>query len=202
MIPIYIATEDFLSEVVADRLVADVNQGLYVAVRLGRQGNSYLRKRLPEMVGIARGIPVVLFTDLDRIDCAPALIATWARGYSVPDTLLFRVVVREMEAWLLADRRGFADFFKVPLGKIPHDSEGIDDPKQLLLNLVRRYSNREIKAAILPERGSKAKIGLGYNQMLSRYVREKWSIERAMTTSDSLARAHRRLAELRIRTQA
>ncbi|OGQ97935.1 MAG: hypothetical protein A2521_01890 [Deltaproteobacteria bacterium RIFOXYD12_FULL_57_12] len=202
MIQLYIATEDALSEAVADRLVAEVNHGLQVAVRIGRGGNSYLKNKFPELTRLARSIPVLLLTDLDNTDCAPILLGAWSQGCVVPEGMLFRVVVREIEAWLMADRKGFADFFQVPKFKIPEYPETIDDPKQFLLHLIRRYSNREIKAAILPERGSKARIGLGYNQMLSRFVAEGWEIRRAAATSDSLARAFRRLTELSAQAQA
>lgn len=201
MMQLYIATEDALSEAVADRLVAEVNQGLQVVVRIGRKGNSYLRKRFPELGRTARSIPVLLLTDLDSTDSAPTLLGAWSPGGAVPEGMLFRVVVREIEAWLLADRKGFADFFKVPKEKIPENPETIDDPKQFLLHLIRSYSNKESKAAILPERGSKARIGLGYNQILSRFVEEGWSIRRAAATSDSLMRTFQRLAELSEQSQ-
>jgi hypothetical protein len=198
MTSLYVATEDALSEAVVDRLVAGVNNGLLIDGRLGRKGNSYLRKKFPELLVLARKIPVFLLTDLDQIDCPPTLVGNWIGRFDPPPGMLFRVAVREVEAWLLADREGFAKYFDVPLSKLPLNSESVDDPKQLLLNLVRRYSKREIKAAILPERGSLAKVGFGYNQMLGRFVEEQWSIRRAMAASDSLARAHLRLTELSV----
>lgn len=47
MTDLYIATEDALSEAVAERIVEYVNQGLCVAVRLGRKGNTYLKQTMP-----------------------------------------------------------------------------------------------------------------------------------------------------------
>lgn len=193
---LYVATEDALSEYVVDTLVAKADQGLTIAVHLGRKGNGYLRAKLPELITLARKIPVFLLTDLDMVECPPTLIASWTGGVGLPADMLFRVAVREIEAWLLADRDGFSEFFSVPLSQIPLNPESVDDPKGLLLKLIRRYSSREIKAAILPERGSKTKIGFGYNQMLNRFVGEAWSVDRAVATSDSLARTFQRLAEL------
>ncbi|MBU0483632.1 MAG: DUF4276 family protein [Proteobacteria bacterium] len=197
---LYVATEDALSESVVDCLVMKVNHDFLISVRLGRRGNSYLRAKLPELIKLARNIPVLLLTDLDMIECPSTLISNWSGGNELPNDLLFRVAVREIESWLLADRNGFSDFFDVPLSQLPPNPENIDDPKQLLLKLVRRYSNREIKAAILPERGVRSKIGFGYNQMLGRFVEEQWSIDRAMTNSESLAKAYQRLNELHART--
>lgn len=198
MTEIFIATEDALSEAVADRLILEVNQGLRVAVRMGRKGNSYLRNKFAGLVATARAIPVLLLTDLDRIDCPPTLIADWRGGHVLPDGLLFRVAVREIEAWLLADREGISDFIGVPKDKVPSSPEALADPKQTLLTLVRRYGNRQIKAGILPDRGSSAKIGLGYNQTLAHFVRESWSVARAAENAESLRRTCQRLRELSI----
>jgi hypothetical protein len=116
----------------------------------------------------------------------------------LPKAFLFRVAVREVEAWLMADREGFSRFSGIPVEKMPHVPEDLEDPKRDLLQLVRRYAHREIKANLLPERGSIARIGLGYNEILSRFVRDTWSIKNAVSNSESLSRACYRLRELAI----
>jgi hypothetical protein len=196
MTELYIATEDALSEAVAERLVSDANQGLYVAVHLGRKGSGYLKEKIVELIKTAHSIPVLLLTDLDRLTCPPALILKWCGRQNLPKRMLFRVVVREIEAWLLADRKGFAHFSGTPLDKIPVNPEILNDPKQTLLGLIRRYGNRKIKIEVLPERGSPAKVGLGYNQILSQFVRETWSPVSASKNAGSLARTRKRLCEL------
>lgn len=196
MTTLYIATEDALSETVAERLVLEVNHGLSIAVRMGRRGNGYLKKKLPELLKTANAIPILLLTDLDRVACAPDLIADWRGKQILPKWMLFRVAVREVEAWLLADREGFAQFCNAPLNKIPANSELIDDPKQTLLNIVRHYGSRDIKNDILPARGSRVSVGLGYNQRLSMFVRESWAVDKAVENSDSLNRTVHRLREL------
>ncbi|MCX5846268.1 MAG: DUF4276 family protein [Deltaproteobacteria bacterium] len=201
MTGVYIATEDALSEAVADRLIEEENRGIYVAVHLGRKGNDYLKRELRQFKKIARYIPVLLLTDLDRIECPTALIDDWRGRMVLPETMLFRVSVRETEAWLLADREGFAQFSGVPLIRIPNHPESLVDPKEALLNLVRRYGRRSVKADILPARGSTARIGLAYNQALCGFVQESWSLERAAQAADSLDRARRRLHELRLRLE-
>lgn len=196
MTELYLATEDALSEAVAERLVSDANQRLQVVVRMGRKGNGYLKQKLGELAGLANSIPVFMLTDLDRIECPPTLVADWTAGQGIPPTMLFRVAVREVEAWLLADREAFADFVSAPLNKLPLNPESLEDPKQTLLGLVRRYGRRNIKNEILPAPGSKSQVGLGYNQTLSSFVMESWEPQRAAANSDSLARAHARLREL------
>jgi len=196
MTELCLATEDALSESVAERLIMDANQGLQVVIRMGRKGNGYLKQKLPELARLANNIPVFMLTDLDRVGCPPTLVADWTAGQAMPPTMLFRVAVREVEAWLLADRIAFADFVGAPLNKLPLNPESLDDPKQTLLGLVRRYGRRDIKNEILAPQGSKSPVGLGYNQTLSSFVMRDWAPERAAANSDSLARAHARLHEL------
>ena len=195
MTEIYIATEDALSEAVADRLVKEVNPGWCISVRMGRKGSGFLKQKLFDLNETARSIPVFLLTDLDRIECPPTLIDDWWSGRMLANGMIFRVVVREIEAWLLADREGFASLSGAPVGKIPLMPESLDDPKSALLNLVRRHGNRQLKDALLPARGSHASVGLGYNQALSQFVRKSWSAARAAENATSLKRACRRLRE-------
>lgn len=195
MTEIYIATEDALSEAVADRLVEEVNPGLRVAVRMGRKGNGFLKQKLFDLNKTARSIPVFLLTDLDRIECPRTLIDDWWSGGMLANGMIFRVVVREIEAWLLADRAGFAKLSGAPIGKVPLMPESLDDPKSTLLNLISRYGNRRLKDELLPTKGSRASVGLGYNQALSQFVRKSWSAARAAENANSLERACRRLRE-------
>lgn len=190
-----LATEDALSEAVGERLVSEVG-GMNIVIRMGGNGNGYLRRKLPELARLAPSVPVLLLTDLDRIECPPALIRTWSGNRRLPDNLLLRVVVREVETWLLADRDAFADFSGVPSNRLPQNPEALADPKRSLLNLVKRYGRRLVKQDILPAPDASATCGLGYNQILCGFVRNEWSPERAEVAADSLARARSRLAEL------
>ena len=200
MIALYIATEDALSEAVAERLIREADQRLCVAVRMGRRGNGYLKQKFAALLKTAKSVPVLMLTDLDRIDCPPTLVDSWRGQNVLPEGLIFRVVVREIEAWLLADRKGFARFSGTPLDKVPLKPETLIDPKQELLNLVRKYGKRELKNAILPGQNSSAKVGLGYNHTLVRFISAVWSVEKAAENAESLARAYRRIRELSLRT--
>jgi hypothetical protein len=198
MTGIYIATEDALSEAVAERLILEENYGLHVGVRVGRKGNAFLKMKLPQFREVARSIPVLILTDLDLIECPVCLIKEWSGKVKIPSKMLFRVAVRETEAWLLADREGFADFSGVPLHRIPDQPETLVNPKETLLNIVRRYGKRSVKSDILPERGSTARIGLSYNQALCSFVKDTWSPDRAAMVANSLLRTRSRLHELRL----
>jgi hypothetical protein len=138
----------------------------------------------------------VILTDLDTASCAPELITNWCGRGVLPKDLLFRVAVHETEAWLLADLEGFSRFSGIPKAKIPLSPEHLVDPKQTLLNLVRRYGHRDIKADLMPAPGSSARMGFGYNAALIRFVHSFWSVKRAAVRANSLERTRRRLREL------
>ena len=108
--------------------------------------------------------------------------------------MLFRVAVREVEAWLLADRDGFANYLNLPLAKTPQHPEQEVDPKQSLLGLVRRCKKRRLVEELVPTNGSSASIGPLYNKRMGEFVRDTWNITRAAENSDSLARAVSRIS--------
>ncbi len=190
---LFIATEDELSEAVAERLVHASSNPWIISVRIRKNGYGYLKSKLSELLKTAKKVPVFLLTDLDLAQCAPSLIKDWIGERPIPDGMLFRVVVREIESWLLADVEGLSVFLGIPKDRFPEHPETSLDPKQLLLNIVRRYGSRTIKTELLPARNARAGIGIGYNATLTAFVRNEWNPQRAATRSDSLARTMRRL---------
>ena len=90
--------------------------------------------------------------------------------------LIFRVAVREVEAWLLADKVNLAGFLHVPERFFPGAPDEIADPKAALLNLARRSRLSDIKGSLLPKRGSTAHVGPGYNECLGGFVRNRWGM--------------------------
>ncbi len=123
------------------------------------------------------------------------LVEQWLKGRPKPDRLIFRVAVRETEAWLLADHEGMREMFRSPRLKLPAEPDGLPDPKQTLLGLASK-SPGALRRDLLPERGSIARQGLGYNARLTTFVRELWDPERARQRSQSLHRAMLALSAL------
>ncbi|MEQ1550542.1 hypothetical protein [Sphingorhabdus sp.] len=193
-----VATEDELSEAVAVRLVTEVFGDGKIGNRLGRKGNGYLRTKIGNFRQMANREPVLILTDLDDTSCAPNLIEQWSGGIANPENLLLRVVVRETEAWLLADRKGIADFLGVSPNRIPLNPESIQDPKRFLLNLARS-AKRDVRSELIVSKGVVASQGLGYNRLLSAFVSTDWGLTNAAESSNSLYRAMTRLVELAAR---
>jgi hypothetical protein len=195
MIVVNTATEDEISEIVATKLVREVVPNGVIGLRLRKGGFGYLRSSLSKFCQMAQREHVLLLADLDRQPCAPGLIASWAGGQRLPDKLLFRVPVREIEAWLLADRQGMAALMGVSEASLPPEPDALPDPKQALLNAARN-AGRSVRSELIVSRGAIASQGLGYNRVLSEYVSTSWNINRAVERSASLRRAVTRLGAL------
>ncbi|MBZ5875194.1 DUF4276 family protein [Chromohalobacter israelensis] len=185
-----------MSAAVLERLVEEAGGRLRIDIPIPPTGSGDLIKKLPELLRLAPNVPVLLLTDLDRKECAPGLIGEWLGHRVKPDGMLFRVAVREVEAWLLADVENFANFARIPLAKLPETPEDLDDPKQTLLNLVKRYSPSSLKRELVADYGHGPRQGLAYNERLSQFVHVCWNLEEASMRADSLARTRRRIGEL------
>ena len=180
------AVEGIVDEAVARRLIA--HGGGTPGTVYGKQGKTMLRQRMPGYNNAAQRVPWVVLVDLDRdADCAPPLRAAW-----LPQParhLCFRVVVREVEAWLLADAEGIAGFLGIARGKIPAQPERLNDPKQALVNLARGSRRRDIREDLVPRPESGRQLGPAYSSRLIEFASGNWRPEIAAGRADSLRRA-------------
>lgn len=119
--------------------------GLKVGPTYDCRGKSKLDQRLDGFLQAAQFGPWIILRDLDHdFECAPTLV----RGMQIaaPDLGCFRVAVRSIEAWLLADRKGASSWLRVKESAIPSDPELLANPKQRLVQLAASSTNRTIKA--------------------------------------------------------
>lgn len=80
--------------------------------------------------------PWIVLVDLDSDhDCAPPLRAAWL-PHPAPQ-MCFRVAVRAVEAWLMADAERLAAFIGVARRRISADPEREENPKRAMVNLAR-----------------------------------------------------------------
>lgn len=192
---IALVVEDQLSLAVCERLVEEVAPALQVGQRLVMRGAGQIRKSLLRFCQASHVMPHLVLTDLDMVACAPALLQGWG-ATGLPAALLLRVAVREVEAWVLADRQAFADFASIPVTKISAEPENLPDPKQVLVNLVRQSKSRRLRTELVPEQGTALSIGPLYNERLGEFVRSAWHPARAAEAAPSLQRARHRLSAL------
>ncbi len=192
-IPINLAVEDELSEAVARKLLESGSRSYAVRVVYSRGGYGYIKKNIRGFNSAAKGTPWLVLTDLDARECPPSMIDRWFGPASLEPNLLFRVAVREVEAWLLAHRRAFAEFVGVREGLVPQDVEQIDDPKKKLIDIVRRSRRKRIREDIVPPQRSTRKQGPDYNGRLVRFVQGHWDPRDCANVSHSLQKAIHRI---------
>lgn len=187
-----VGVEDELSEELLKAILSQVVPRMEIVTTFGYRGNSYLKRNVRAFNTSAKGMPYLMLTDLDTYACPGELIGDWI---NVPfhHNLIFRVAVREVESWLLADRGRISDFLGVPKSRIPANIDSEKNPKQFLVNLARKSRFSKIIKAIVPPANSTARIGVDYNHSLIWFVREKWRAEDAARNSESLRRCITRL---------
>ncbi len=186
LIYLHVEVEDELSKAVILKILQHT-QRFQVTQCLVRGGNSQLKKIILGLNHAAKGRPYLVLTDLDNVVCPLALIQTWL-PHGKHHNLLFRVAVREIESWLLADRESIMKFFGLSGSPIPEATDDISKPKEFLIQLARQAKPRELREAIVPRVGSTAKVGRDYNGALLPFVQNKWQIEVASRYSNSFRR--------------
>jgi len=187
IIPINFACEDDLSEFAMTKLVNSFGSKYYIGNLFNGGGFGYLKKNINGFNEASIATPFFVLTDLDDSICPINLINEWLKHPRKPN-LIFRVAVREVEAWILADIEGFSHFLGISPTHFPPDPETIADPKALLINLARRSRKRDVREDIVPVNAN-AKVGPDYNGRLMEFVLGDWDISRAKGRSLSLRRA-------------
>jgi hypothetical protein len=192
-IPVNLAVEDQLSEAVLRRVLSHLNRGYAIGAVYNRGGYGYLKRTVRGWNTAAVGIPFLVLTDLDEeYPCPSALIREWL---PVPQhhNLLFRVAVREVEAWLLADRVNLASFLGISEKLVPSGIESLVDPKRALINLARSSRFKDIRERLVPKHSSTARQGRDYNGCLTEFVNGRWDIGTASERCPSLFRTVEKL---------
>ena len=189
-----LVVEDVLSLVVMEKVMPHTQRGYAVIRPLVEHGVDNIRTPIGKYRSACHALAHVVLADVDQAPCAPSVRQQWGVA-TLPDVMLFRVAVREVEAWVLADRAGFASFAGIPQSKVPQAPETLADLKQALINLVRQSRSRRLVAALVPEQGTSMSKGPLYNQRLGQFVREKWDVAAAMQVAPSLRRTIDRLQE-------
>lgn len=194
---ISVATEGTLDVAVGAILAEEA--GFSQVVPYDCNGKDKLDANLLGYQAASRFGPWLVIRDLNNdAECAPDLRGTLI-SHENP-LFCFRVAVREIEAWLMADRVAFSRYIGVPQALVPRDPEAINDPKQFVANLARRSRRRVIRNEVPPRPGVTSKIGPRYTARLTEFATKRWNPERAATASQSLSRCRRNLTELYDRT--
>lgn len=180
------AVEGPVDEIVLRRVVEQCGRTMgtvYVA-----EGKQNLLRRLSGFNDAARFAPWVVLVDLNGLECAPVLRK---EALSAPAPLMrFRVAVRAIESWLLADRERMADFVGVSLSRVPHEPDDELDPKRSLVDVARHSRRRAIREDMVPDGGSGRRVGRAYEARWIEFVLRDggWRPAVAAEQSESLRR--------------
>ncbi len=191
-IPVTVAVEGDSDLPVVRRILDFV--GCSVHVVHGRAGKHRINANLGGYNNAARFAPWLVLRDLDHdAACATDLVnqllpvqATWMR---------FRIAVREIESWVLADPQRVSQYLRIRQGLVPVSPDRLANPKVTLVGLARRSPVAAIKADMVPAAGMSITVGPAYTSRIAEFASGHWRPSVAMKNSDSLRRCVERLRE-------
>lgn len=185
--------EGILDEAVVKHLIN--RAGAELGRTYGRSGKAKLKSGIRGFNSAAIWSPWLVLVDLDKeAECAAELRREWLPEPS--RFMCFRVAVREVESWLLADRENIGRHLSVSRDLVPSEPELLVDPKGEMVNLAGRSRRRAIREDMVPRQGSGRQTGPAYDAQLIEFVRNLWDLDAALGHSDSLSRAYDSLARL------
>lgn len=206
---VYIAGEDEATRAVIERLIKDYAKGLNILGYIPARG-SQVKASIPNYNQLAKTYPVVLLTDLDDDPCAPIGKQVLLNGITKSRDFIVNFAVDEVEAWLMADLKGFAHYFGIPESSMPVSKPQkmsghkalpeLDVPLKsswfFTHQLIHQSTNAERKAQVAVSPTDKNIKGKEYNLAVVPFIRDHWNPEVARLASDSLNRMIQRLHAL------
>lgn len=204
---VYISAEDPVTKTVIERLLAHCSPRLQVFKNMPARGGE-IKSMMPQLNNLSASKPVVALLDLDANACAPQLKHDLMQGVEPKEDFLLNIAIDEAEAWLMADKEGFAKYFGIPSELIPDPTmqkmggfievQELSFPVKSSWMLTHRWmpqsTNSELKAQMVAQ-GNAAK-GKEYNPAVLPFIKEVWNVEAAAANSDSLRRMIKRLNDL------
>lgn len=189
-----VAGEDLLHLAVAEKIALHFDYE--VLASHNRNGSGRLDSGLKGFAAASAQYPWLVLRDLDRANCAPELLERILPDRANYPNLLLRIVVTEVESWLLADRGNFSQLLGLSLAKMPTHPEDLDHPKEALIALAAQSRHRNLRDGLVPRPGSGASVGPEYNSILESFIWDSWNLEDAANVAPSLKRVLDRVAQL------
>ncbi|PZR98548.1 MAG: hypothetical protein DLM69_08525 [Candidatus Chloroheliales bacterium] len=180
------AVEGPVDEAVLQRLILH-SKGIPTMV-YGKKGKPHLLKSLAGYNAAAQRSPWIVLVDLDKDGtCVGPLLGSWLP--TPAPYMCFRVAVKAIESWLIADRETLATFLGVALSKVPQKPDLEPNPKDTVINLARISRKKNIREGMVPRPGSGRMVGPLYTSFMIEFTTNHWQPDVAAANSDSLHRA-------------
>lgn len=203
---LFIAGEDEATKAIIKRVLGFCSDKFEIILELPARGGQ-IKSKMKEFNNLAERNPVVLLTDLDSNNCAPELKAKLF-DFEKHNDFIFNIAVDEAEAWLMADRLGFAKYFGLDINDIPLSVRKKQGGRKELTEmdfsfkssmfltheLIKKSKKKEFIVQLSPKKG--AAKGPEYNSAILPFIINEWNIELAIQNSDSLSRMIKRLNDL------
>lgn len=193
---IAVAAEGTLDQAIATRIAVEC--GFAIAEVYGGNGKADLLRKIRGYNASAMRRAWFVVVDLDGAACAADARAGWLPDCST--FMCFRIAVREIESWILADVERIASALGVARQWVPDAPEALDDPKRAMIDLARRSRRRDVRQDMVPAPGSGRSVGPGYTSKLISFVEDAqhgWRPQMAAARAQSLSRAMNCLNALR-----
>ena len=158
-------------------------------------GKGAIDARIQKYWEASQIIPHVIFRDVDYDEGACPVALRSALSSKTPGdspNLLIRIVDQCIESWMLADRRGIAEFCGVSPARVKLPAS---HHKSYLLSMFREAKLKDAVAHV----DNELDFGPAYELHVQRFMKTAWNVERAADDSPSLRRALQRLRDLRER---
>ncbi len=194
----FVIGEDALCCALGSKLVREVLRWDVALPVINTKGVTKLRPAIPRYLPLSRVSPVLCIADTDG-GCAMVMVQQWMSA-QVAQNFLLRFAVAESESWVLADSEALALYFEVSVDRLPRCPDDEADAKRTLLKLASRSKRRDIRMEMVSTEDP-SRPGVGYNAHLSDFISLYWRPREAAVRSPSLARAVRRLEQLRSANQ-
>lgn len=186
---INLVSEDLLGESIARKIIQKYAPNYQPHSINKTGGKSAILKRLLEYNRLAKHLKFFILLDLDQEQCIVHFIKKCFKNKLLKENLIFRVAVLEIESWILADSKGFSEYFKVPKEKLHDNPDKLKDPKRFLVNIIKKCcKEKSYRESIIPDKNSGAVVGPAYNSAMIQFIEKKWSPKRAINVSTSLKR--------------
>lgn len=158
-------------------------------------GKGAIDARIQKYWEASQIIPHVIFRDVDYDEGACPVALRSALSSKTPGdspNLLIRIVDQCIESWMLADRRGIAEFCGVSPARVKLPAS---HHKSYLLSMFREAKLKDAVAHV----DNELDFGPAYELHVQRFMTTAWNAGRAADDSPSLRRALQRLRDLRER---
>lgn len=182
--------EGIVDEAIARTLLGHV--GRVAGTIYVQGGKPRLLEKLAGFNSAARFSPWLVLVDLNGVaPCAPEFVSGVMPSPS--PQMVFRVAVRQAEAWLMGDTQGLASYLRVSRARVPDDPEGEVYAKQTMVNIARNSRNRHVREDMVPTPASGRRTGPNYAGRLIEFATQHWRPEVAAERVESLNRCLQRL---------